>query len=150
GQDDHDFFAMEFLEKLLGWMQAGNFGGADLDKYRVILLQNYLDGEAHQWYISEIKAYAQEHDGQPPEFSEVICVLHRRFVKSSSAQRATRAFDSITWDAALGPEKLYSDLKEHGQRMVKMPDLFTRRSRFLKALLTWISRELKLWRGFTA
>ncbi|KAJ7037606.1 hypothetical protein C8F04DRAFT_881896, partial [Mycena alexandri] len=50
GQDDHDLFVMEFLEKLLGWFRSCNYGGADLDYYRVILLQNYLDGEAHRWY----------------------------------------------------------------------------------------------------
>ncbi|KAJ6514542.1 hypothetical protein DFH09DRAFT_1333029 [Mycena vulgaris] len=150
GQDDHDFFTMEFLEKLLGWMRAGNFCGEELDSYRVILLQGYVDGEAHRWYVSETNSYAIENEGETPLFAEVICAMHRRFVKSSSAQRATRAFDSVTWSANSGPEKLYSDLKERGQHMIEAPDAFTMRSRFLNALPTWISRELKLRRGFTA
>ncbi|KAJ7665256.1 hypothetical protein DFH06DRAFT_911690, partial [Mycena polygramma] len=95
GQDDHDIFMMDFLEKLLGWMRSNNFGGSDLDNYRVVLLQNYLDGEAHRWYVTETRTYAKENDGELPDFADTICAMHRRFVKSSSAQRATRAFESV-------------------------------------------------------
>ncbi|KAJ7471584.1 hypothetical protein B0H11DRAFT_1654513, partial [Mycena galericulata] len=95
GQDDHDFFTVEFLEKLLAWMRSGNYGGEDLDSYRVVLLQNYLEGEAHRWFVSETKAFAKENPGESPEFADVICAMHRRFVKSASAQRATRAFDTV-------------------------------------------------------
>ncbi|KAJ7742066.1 hypothetical protein B0H16DRAFT_1464234 [Mycena metata] len=48
GQDDHDMFTMDFLEKLLGWYRSNNYGGDDLDYYRVVLLQNYLEGDAHR------------------------------------------------------------------------------------------------------
>ncbi|KAJ7608308.1 hypothetical protein DFH06DRAFT_1149041 [Mycena polygramma] len=70
--------------------------------------------------------------------------------ESSSAQRATRAFESVAWNPLLGPEKLYSDLKECGERMVEAPSLFTFRHRFLQALPKRISNELRLHRGVTA
>ncbi|KAJ7772321.1 hypothetical protein B0H16DRAFT_1769073 [Mycena metata] len=49
GQDDHELFTMDFLEKLLGWYRSNNYGGGDLNYYRVVLLQNYLEGDAHRW-----------------------------------------------------------------------------------------------------
>ncbi|KAJ7982890.1 hypothetical protein DFH06DRAFT_1318361 [Mycena polygramma] len=150
GQDDHDVFMMEFLEKLLGWMRSNNFGGPDLDNYRVVLLQNYLDGEAHRWYVTETRSYSKENGGDLPEFADIICAMHRRFIKSSSAQRATRAFESVTWDPVKGPEQLYSDLKDCGERMVEEPAPFVFRQRFLKTLPKWISNELRLQRGVTA
>ncbi|KAJ7760355.1 hypothetical protein B0H16DRAFT_1719862 [Mycena metata] len=148
--DDHDVFVMTFLEKLLGWYRSNNYGGEDLDYYRVILLQNYLEGEAHRWYVTETQQYAKENAGDLPEFADIICAMHRRFVKSSSAQRATRAFNQVKWNAELGPEQLYTDLKDAGQRMVGMPALFVMKSRFMATLPDWVSKELRLHRGLTA
>ncbi|KAJ7018849.1 hypothetical protein C8F04DRAFT_976558 [Mycena alexandri] len=150
GQDDHDLFVMEFLEKLLGWFRSNNYGGEDLDYYRVILLQNYLDGEAHRWYVTETREFAKENGGEQPEFADLVCSMHRRFIKSSSAQRATRAFNQVKWVADKGPEQLYTDLKEAGQRMVEAPAPFVMKSRFMELLPTWISRQLRLHRGLTA
>ncbi|KAJ7204888.1 hypothetical protein B0H12DRAFT_1243566 [Mycena haematopus] len=150
GEDDHDFFTIVFLEKLLAWMRTGNYGGFDLDAYRVVLLQSYLDGEAHRWYVNEINEYSGENGGESPEFAEVICVLHRRFVKSSTAQRATRAFDSVKWDAASGPEQLYTDLIEKGRLMVEAPSSLTLRHRFMGLMPRWITKQMKLNRGLTA
>ncbi|KAK7035666.1 hypothetical protein R3P38DRAFT_2518397, partial [Favolaschia claudopus] len=125
GEDDHDFFTVSFLEKLLAWFRAGNYGGPDLDTYRVVLLQSYLTDEAHRWYVSETETYARENDGASPEFADLICALHQRFVKSSTAQRATRAFDTVKYDASKGPEQLYTDLIDRGRRMVEPPSQLT-------------------------
>ncbi|KAJ7017495.1 hypothetical protein C8F04DRAFT_1200378, partial [Mycena alexandri] len=150
GQDDHDLFTMDFLEKLLGWYRSNNFGGEDLDYFRVVLLQNYLEGEAHRWYVTETHAYAKENGGGTPEFADVICALHRRFIKSSSAQRATRAYNAVRWKPDSGPEALYSDLKEAGDRMVDTPVPAAMRLKFMELLPTWITRELRMSRGITA
>ncbi|KAJ7079356.1 hypothetical protein C8R44DRAFT_754681 [Mycena epipterygia] len=78
GQDDHDFFMMEFLEKLLGWMQAGTIGGKDLNHYRVVLMQNYLDTDAHRWCVNEVKEYSSENEGRTPLFADLVCAMHHR------------------------------------------------------------------------
>ncbi|KAJ7484148.1 hypothetical protein FB451DRAFT_1392721 [Mycena latifolia] len=132
GQDDHDLFTVDFLEKVLAWMRAGTYSRPDLDWYWVVLIQNYLEGEAHRWYVTEVNAYAQENNGDAPMFADIICAMHRCFVKSSTAQRATRAFDAVAWIASAGPEQLYSDLLDKGRRMVHMPDEFViKRNRIL-------------------
>ncbi|KAJ7281694.1 hypothetical protein C8J57DRAFT_1056801, partial [Mycena rebaudengoi] len=93
GADDHDAF-MVFLERLLAWMKANNCGGADLDYYRVTLLQNYLDEEALKWFVREVDN-PRKTGGLAVEFADVVCMLHRRYVKSSTAQRATREFERV-------------------------------------------------------
>ncbi|KAJ6480643.1 hypothetical protein DFH09DRAFT_828631, partial [Mycena vulgaris] len=92
-RDDHEYF-MYFLEKLLAWMRAGCFTGPELDGYRIILLQNYLDEDAHRWYVTEMDNPRISSE-RPLEFADVICALHRRYIKSSTAQRATRKFESV-------------------------------------------------------
>ncbi|KAJ7669210.1 hypothetical protein DFH06DRAFT_936714, partial [Mycena polygramma] len=93
GQDDHELF-MTKLEKLLGWFRVNLYGGDDLDSYRITLLGDYLEGDAHQWFVTEV-----DNPRTPGEYSlkfaDVICALHRRYIKSSSAQQATRAFENV-------------------------------------------------------
>ncbi|KAJ7429998.1 hypothetical protein B0H11DRAFT_2264478 [Mycena galericulata] len=146
-QDGHDHFMM-FLEKLLVWMRAGCYCGPDLDDYRIVLLQGVLDEEALRWFITEIDnpRLSGEID---LEFADVICAMHRRYVKSATAQRATRDFETVTWDSDKGPEGLYSELITRGQRMVEMPSQFVLKSRFMKLLPNWLSKELRLRRGLT-
>ncbi|KAJ7272186.1 hypothetical protein C8J57DRAFT_1507036 [Mycena rebaudengoi] len=85
GADDHDAFMM-FLERILGWMKANNCGGADLDAYRITLLQNYLDEDALRWFVHEVDN-PRKNGGRDLEFADVVCLLHRRYVKSSTAQQ---------------------------------------------------------------
>ncbi|KAJ7665830.1 hypothetical protein DFH06DRAFT_1127034 [Mycena polygramma] len=148
GQDDHEVF-MASLEKLLGWMRSSGYGGADLETYRISLLSAYLEGDAHQWYTTEVDNPRTPGLFQS-DFAGIVCALHRRFVKSSSAQRATRAFEAVRYDPSTGPEKLASELITKGQAMVEMPSDFTIKDKFLKALPNWISKELKMRRGVTA
>ncbi|KAJ7721082.1 hypothetical protein DFH07DRAFT_760625, partial [Mycena maculata] len=93
GQDSHDFFMM-FMERLLGWMRAGCFCGPDLDEYRIVLLQGFLDEDALCWFVTEVDnprlgGYLDL------DFADVMCALHRRYVKSTTAQRATREFNTV-------------------------------------------------------
>ncbi|KAJ7503829.1 hypothetical protein B0H11DRAFT_2222444 [Mycena galericulata] len=147
GQDSHDYF-MTFLEKLLGWMRAGCFCGPELDDYRIVLLQGVLDDDAHRWFVTEVDnprlaGYCNL------DFADVVCALYRRYVKSATAQRATREFDAVEWNPTKGPEDLYSSLITRGQSMIEMPSQFVFKTRFLKALPLWISKEMRLRRGLT-
>ncbi|KAJ7481400.1 hypothetical protein B0H11DRAFT_1915551 [Mycena galericulata] len=147
GQDSHDYF-MTFLEKLLGWMRAGCFCGPELDDYRIVLLQGVLDDDAHRWFVTEVDnpRLAGHFD---LDFTDVVCALYRRYVKSATAQRATREFDAVEWNPTKGPEDLYSSLINRGQSMIEMPSQFVLKTRFIKALPTWISKEMRLRRGLT-
>ncbi|KAJ7713019.1 hypothetical protein DFH07DRAFT_974827 [Mycena maculata] len=120
----------------------------DLDGYRIVLLQGFLDEDALRWFVTEVDnprlgGYLDL------DFADVMCALHRRYVKSATAQRATREFDTVAWDAEEGPEGLYSALISQGQRMVEMPLNFVLKSRFLKTIPIWVSKEMRLRRGLT-
>ncbi|KAJ6489349.1 hypothetical protein C8R47DRAFT_1215696 [Mycena vitilis] len=149
GQDDHEDF-MSSLEKFLGWIRTSGYGGPELDTYRVSLIGSaFLDGDAHKWFTAEIDNPRVPGHGQL-DFADILCALHRRYVKSSSAQRATRAFEGVRWDSTTGPEKLMSELLLKGQAMVEMPSPFLIKDRFLKAIPNWLSKELKMRRGVTS
>ncbi|KAJ7220408.1 hypothetical protein C8J57DRAFT_1536889 [Mycena rebaudengoi] len=132
GADDHDAFMM-FLERLLGWMKANNCGGADLNEYRITLLQNYLDEEALKWFVHEVDNPRKNGGGHVG--------IHRH---------TTRDFENIKWSLEDGPEGLYTDLTQAGDRMIETPSQFTLRDQFMKALPSWMKTELKMHCGMTA
>ncbi|KAJ7809934.1 hypothetical protein B0H13DRAFT_1927609 [Mycena leptocephala] len=86
GQDDHDFFVMEFLEKMLSWLRSQNYGGDDLDWYRTTLLQNYLEGEAHRW---NKRSATQQNVSISLEWGRYLAVRH--------TQRRTTALITEEW-----------------------------------------------------
>jgi hypothetical protein len=59
--------------------------------------------------------------GGPLEFADVVCLLHRRYIKLSTAQRATCTFENVQWKVDEGPEGLYTDLTQAGDRMIEAP-----------------------------
>ncbi|KAJ6517366.1 hypothetical protein C8R47DRAFT_1063055 [Mycena vitilis] len=149
GQDDHEVF-MATLEKFLGWMRTSGYGGPELDTYRISLLSGvFLEGDTLQWFTTEVDNPRYPGRNQL-DFTEIICALHRRYVKSASAQRATRAFEAVRYDPTTGPEKFMSDMVLRGQAMVEMPSDFLLKDRFLKNIPSWLSKELKMRRGVTA
>ncbi|KAJ7625122.1 hypothetical protein DFH06DRAFT_1142425 [Mycena polygramma] len=149
GQDDHEVF-MTTLEKFLGWMRTCGYGGPELDTYRISLLSGvFLEGDALQWFTTEVDNPRYPGRNQL-DFTEIICALHRRYVKSASAQRATRAFEAVRYDPATGPEKFMSNMILRGQAMVEMPSDFLLKDRFLKGIPNWLSKELKMRRGVTS
>ncbi|KAJ7197078.1 hypothetical protein C8J57DRAFT_1546277 [Mycena rebaudengoi] len=84
GADDHDAFMM-FLEQLLGWMKANNCGGADLDAYRITLLQNYLDEEALKWFVHEVDN-PRKNGGDVLKFADVVTVGNAQFNNRAYAE----------------------------------------------------------------
>ncbi|KAJ6474580.1 hypothetical protein C8R47DRAFT_1076194 [Mycena vitilis] len=149
GQDDHETF-MTSLEKFLAWMRTCGYGGPELDTYRISLLSGvFLEGDALQWFTTEIDNPRFPGRNQL-DFIGIICALHHRYVKSASAQHASRAFEAVRWDPVTGPEKFMSNLITRGQAMVEMPSQFLLKDKFLKGIPNWLGKELKMRRGVTA
>ncbi|KAI0352840.1 hypothetical protein OH77DRAFT_1408264, partial [Trametes cingulata] len=88
GSDDHNKFAT-WLDGYLTWLRAYNVCGRETDPLRVQYLRLYLTGKAEEWFTLCIDNPSL---GYCPTFEEAICAMHRRFVHSSSAARATREF----------------------------------------------------------
>ncbi|KAJ7255571.1 hypothetical protein C8J57DRAFT_1075364, partial [Mycena rebaudengoi] len=89
GEDDLDLF-MKWVEMVCTWLQAMLLCGYDagVDRFRVSMVKSNLDGYALEWFIQTVPK-------QGLTFTETLCALHRRFVTSSNAQRATRTFDAV-------------------------------------------------------
>ncbi|KAJ7182654.1 hypothetical protein C8R43DRAFT_869307, partial [Mycena crocata] len=95
GTDDSNVI-MKFIEMLCTWMQSQMMCGYSpaIDKLRVSMLKSHLSNEALDWFIWK--------SNQPLEdgainltFTEWLCLLHRRFITTANAQRATRAFEAV-------------------------------------------------------
>lgn len=93
GADDHDAF-YNWLDGYLTWLRFYNVCGPETDRSRVQYLRPYLTGKAVEWYTVCIDNPSL---GYLPTFEETICAMHRRFVHSSSAAKATLDFDNCRY-----------------------------------------------------
>ncbi|KAJ7433442.1 hypothetical protein B0H11DRAFT_1614915, partial [Mycena galericulata] len=93
GEDDDAIF-LPWLGKLCTWLQGYGLGGPKYDGHRIIYLKTALDGHALEWFHHEVEPLDRESD-IPYEFEEIICALHRRFVTSATAQRATKEYEAV-------------------------------------------------------
>ncbi|KAJ7149556.1 hypothetical protein C8R46DRAFT_819062, partial [Mycena filopes] len=92
--DDDDTVFMTWLGKLCTWLQGNTLGGPKYDGYRILYLKNALDSHATKWFSSEVEPSDRNSD-IPYEFEAIICALHRRFVTSATAVRATKEFEAV-------------------------------------------------------
>ncbi|KAJ7442575.1 hypothetical protein B0H11DRAFT_2251478 [Mycena galericulata] len=112
-------------------------------------ISGYHSGAHAEDVVEEFTSEMEEPGTVIWTYADVVCALYRRHVKSATAQRATREFDAVEWNPIKGPEDLYSSLITRGQSMIEMPSQFVLKTRFIKALPAWISKEMRLRRGLT-
>ncbi|KAJ7086350.1 hypothetical protein B0H15DRAFT_801549 [Mycena belliarum] len=149
GENDHVKF-MAWLELVCTWMRASFMGGpGTADNYRITVLKTLLNGSALQWFSD----YVETRSGMsliPYEFESVICALHRRFITAATAQKASREFDAVRYNAENGPLKLMDELIDCSGRLREpMPD-FIIRQRFMRLLPDAISGTMSLHRALSA
>ncbi|KAJ7601893.1 hypothetical protein DFH06DRAFT_1153311 [Mycena polygramma] len=117
GEDDLDVF-MKFVELECTWLRAQMLCGYDrsVDKYCTSILKSHLEGDALDWFILTISNshFIPDHE---LTFTDMLCALHQRFITSANAQRATRAFDAVRFDASTGPDKFAEALLKRAQLM---------------------------------
>ncbi|KAJ6599836.1 hypothetical protein DFH09DRAFT_1303204 [Mycena vulgaris] len=75
--------------------------------------------------------------------------MHKRFVTSANAQKATLDFENVKYDHTTGPDGLMNELIKYGQCMREKPSPFTIRSVFFEAIPDDMCSKLVLDRGFT-
>ncbi|KAJ7220380.1 hypothetical protein C8J57DRAFT_1254214 [Mycena rebaudengoi] len=147
GTDDHNTF-IRFLEKICNWLRSQLITGPDVDYYRVTLLAEQLEGHAADW-LSDLRKNHMEATGEKPPFADVMCDMHRRFVTSANAQKATLDFESVHYDSSRGPDRLMNNLTTYGKRMREKPSDFTIRSAFFRLIPDKMYKLLVVDRGFT-
>ncbi|KAJ7089289.1 hypothetical protein B0H15DRAFT_764943, partial [Mycena belliarum] len=93
GEDDDAMF-MPWLGKTCTWLQGYGLGGPRYNSHRILYLKSALDGHALEWFANEVEPSDRD-SIIPYEFDEIICAMHRRFVTSATAQRATKEFEAV-------------------------------------------------------
>ncbi|KZP08309.1 hypothetical protein FIBSPDRAFT_710927, partial [Athelia psychrophila] len=93
GDYDHQKF-MDWLHDLLNWQRASNMGGPDMDATRINFLGIYLSGAANDWFFMEIDN-PRRHQDDSIKFSDCICAMHRRFVRTATANNAVAEYDAV-------------------------------------------------------
>ncbi|KAJ6521826.1 hypothetical protein DFH09DRAFT_1330935 [Mycena vulgaris] len=112
------------------------FKGEDnLDIFmKFVELHCHLDSAALEWYIQTVNS-AHYSLQQELTFTDALCALHRRFITSANAQRATSAFDALLKRANL---------------MHHVPDEFAVNRKFLAGLPQTIRYKLRVDRELSA
>ncbi|KAJ7042868.1 hypothetical protein C8F04DRAFT_1251688 [Mycena alexandri] len=150
GEDDVDTF-MKFVEMLCTWLRAQMLCGHEpsVDNFRLTMLKTHLADQALDWYIVSVNSSHFASTGNMT-FTDAVCALHRRFVTSSNAQRATRAFDAVRYEHAKGPDAFAEALIRRANQMNHVPDEFAMNRKFLAGLPQTIRYKLKVDRQMTA
>lgn len=120
-----------------------------VDAFRLTLMKSQLASNALEWFINTVNSMEYGPTGITT-FADAMCALHRRFVTSSNAQRATRAFDAVRYDDARGPDSFAEALIKRGNQMNHKPDEFAMNRKFLAGLPDEIRYKLKVDRQLTA
>ncbi|KAJ7177670.1 hypothetical protein C8R46DRAFT_1212417 [Mycena filopes] len=139
--DDNDTEFFTWFGKLCTWLQGNALGGPKYDGYRILYLKSALDSHAIEWFTSEVEPSNRASD-IPYEFEAIICALHRRFVTSATAVRATKEFEAVRYDPAQGIEALVSELIRTANKMREPPADITIRQRFMRLIPAPVHDEL--------
>lgn len=140
GDHDHQKF-MDWLHDLLNWQRASNMGGVGMDATRINFLGIYLTGAANDWFFMEIDN-PRRHQDNSITFSDCICAMHRRFVRTATANNAVAEYDAVAYLPAEGTEGYYYKLDKVANRMIERPSPYQFRLRFHEGLPHWIFKKL--------
>ncbi|KAF8146264.1 hypothetical protein K438DRAFT_1990903 [Mycena galopus ATCC 62051] len=132
GDDDDEAF-MAWLGRLVTFLQGYSLGGPKYDTNRIVYLKSALDSHALEWFASEVEPIDRDSD-IPYEFESIICAMHRRFVTSATATKATQDFEGVRYDPTRGIEYLVSELQRTAGKMREPPAEFTIRQRFMRLI----------------
>ncbi|KAF8192705.1 hypothetical protein K438DRAFT_1969837 [Mycena galopus ATCC 62051] len=132
GEDDDEAF-MAWFGRLVTFLQGYSMGGPKYDINRIVYLKSALDSHALEWFSSEVEPIDRDSD-IPYEFESIICAMHRRFVTSATATKATKDFEGVRYDPARGIEHLVSELRRTAGKMREPPAEFTIRQRFMRLI----------------
>ncbi|KAJ6503042.1 hypothetical protein DFH09DRAFT_1335712 [Mycena vulgaris] len=140
GEDDDDIF-MPWLGKLCTWLQGYGLGGPQYEDHHIMYLKTALDGHALEWFNTEVEPLDRE-STILFEFDTILCALHRRFVTSATAQRATHDYDVVKYNPARGVEHLIGELIRTSNKMREPHTPFTIRKRFMAEIPVSVHNEL--------
>ncbi|KAK7026533.1 hypothetical protein R3P38DRAFT_2777292 [Favolaschia claudopus] len=140
GEDDDTTF-MTWLSRLCTWLQGNGLGGPDYEDSRIVYLKTSLESHAIEWFDTEVEPLTRPSEIDH-SFEAIVCAMHRRFVTSATATRATKEYEAVRYDESKGVEFLVSELKRTALKMREPPADITLRQRFMRLLPADVHNEL--------
>ncbi|KAF5366917.1 hypothetical protein D9615_010716 [Tricholomella constricta] len=113
-------------------LAACQYGGDERDRERVLVVPEFLRGEAKTWYQRHVVHVNRRQ--RHWTFEDVILGLYDRFVQPSTMQDAREDFYDATYNESIGVQGFYDELMDHAQNMAVFPDKYTVRDTFLEGI----------------
>ena len=136
GNRNHDVF-LQWLNQFLNWLRSHYYCGEEADFSRLNFLGNYVEGIAADWYAADIDN-PEKMTVIPMKFVDAICAMHRRFVRTATANNAVTQYDRVEYSASEGVEGFYYKLDKMASRMIERPSDYSFRLRLYEGLPAWI------------
>jgi len=136
GNRNHEIF-LQWLNQFLNWLRSHYYCGDEADISRLNLLGNYVDGVAADWYAADIDN-PERTTAESLSFVDAICAMHRRFVRTATANNAVTQYDRVEYSSADGVEGFYYKLDKMAGRMVERPSNYSFKLRLFEGLPSWI------------
>ena len=119
----------------------------EIDKIRVMLLLDCLEGTAYKWMLRHVTHVNRNVEHWT--FRDVIHGLYTRFVHPSSMQDARESLNKVEYSQKEGIQGLYDSMQEHAGGMAVYPDDYTMLAIFLGKIPPYMMTELLNTRGLT-
>src|ERR1700683_3256280 len=133
---NHNVF-VQWLNQFLNWLRSHYHCGEEVDFSRLNFLSNYLEGIAADWFAADVDN-PDKLSLEPMKFVNAICAMHRRFVRTATANNAVTQYDKVEYSDTEGVEGFYYKLDKMASRMVERPSDYAFRLRLFEGLPTWI------------
>ena len=105
GNKNHDSFLL-WLNQFLNWLRTHYYCSPDAKFSRLSFLGNYVEGIAADWYAAEIDNPDKMAD-EPIKFIDAVCMMHRQFVQTATANNAVTQYDKVKYSPSEGVEGFY-------------------------------------------
>ena len=136
GSSSHEEF-MDWLGEFLNWLRGNYICGPSCDPLRVNYLGLYLSGSASDWYLTEIDN--PDRTFHPAlKFVDCVALMHKRFVRTATANNAVILFNAVRYNSKDGVEGLYYQLDRAASKMIERPSDYAFRSRLFNCLPHWM------------
>jgi hypothetical protein len=125
-----------FMSNTLHLLKINCMLGAASNDLQLIFLGTRLNGEAQEWYMCNVES--STHIIQQWNLETAILGLQHRFMPTLMHRHAASDFDAVCQGSGTVQE-LYNLMNKLADRMIHLPDNYTFRRRFIKALQPSIS-----------
>jgi hypothetical protein len=139
----------DWLSALVNRYALQRLGGhkPEIDRVRVMLLLDNLDGAAYKWMLRHVTHVNREVEHWT--FRSVVHGLYARFVHPSSMQDARENLNNVKYSQRDGIQLLHDNMMEYAGGMAVFPDDYTLLSIFLDRIPEYIMTELLNTRGLS-